>query len=53
LTAIDWLKELDKEYKITDEHYTIDDFIEEVKISKDELKRRWNFRFGISENGTR
>jgi hypothetical protein len=23
--------ELDKEYKLTDEHYTIDDFIEDLK----------------------
>ncbi|AXT19614.1 hypothetical protein D7030_09895 [Flavobacteriaceae bacterium AU392] len=29
--AIDWLKELDKEYKLTDENYTIDDFIEDLK----------------------
>jgi len=29
--AIDWLRELDKEYELTDENYTIDDFIEELK----------------------
>lgn len=29
--AIDWLRSLDKEYKLTDEHYTIDDFIEDLK----------------------
>ena len=29
--AIDWLRELDKEYKLTDDNYTIDDFIEELK----------------------
>ena len=29
--AIDWLRELDKEYQLTDENYTIDDFIEELK----------------------
>ncbi|MEK0439962.1 MAG: hypothetical protein RLZZ504_878 [Bacteroidota bacterium] len=29
--AIDWLRELDKEYVLTDEHYTIDDFIEDLK----------------------
>jgi uncharacterized protein with von Willebrand factor type A (vWA) domain len=29
--AIDWLRELDKEYELTDEDYTIDDFIEELK----------------------
>ncbi len=29
--AIDWLHELDKEYELTTEDYTIDDFIEELK----------------------
>lgn len=29
--AIDWLKELDKEYKLTDDSYTVDDFIEDLK----------------------
>ncbi|MEK9614167.1 MAG: hypothetical protein VW080_09630 [Flavobacteriaceae bacterium] len=29
--AIDWLRELDKEYHLTDEDYTIDDFIEDLK----------------------
>ncbi|WP_417444363.1 vWA domain-containing protein [Joostella sp.] len=29
--AIDWLRELDVEYSLTDENYTIDDFIEELK----------------------
>jgi len=29
--AIDWLRELDKEYELTDDDYTIDDFIEELK----------------------
>ena len=28
--AIDWLRELDKEYKLTDDNYTIDDFIEDL-----------------------
>jgi len=28
--AIDWLRSLDKEYKLTDENYTIDDFIEDL-----------------------
>ena len=28
--AIDWLKELDKEYKLTTEDYTIDDFIKDL-----------------------
>lgn len=29
--AIDWLRELDKEYQLTDQNYTIDDFIEDLK----------------------
>lgn len=29
--AIDWLRELDKEYELTNDEYTIDDFIEELK----------------------
>ncbi|MGB5700047.1 vWA domain-containing protein [Muriicola sp.] len=29
--ALDWLRELDKEYDLTDEDYTIDDFIEDLK----------------------
>src|SRR5690606_32576280 len=29
--AIDWLRQLDKEYQLTDENYSIDDFIEDVK----------------------
>jgi len=29
--ALDWLRELDKEYQLTDENYTIDDFIEDLK----------------------
>ncbi len=28
--AIDWLRELDEEYQLTDENYTIDDFIEDL-----------------------
>ena len=28
--AIDWLRTLDKEYKLTDKNYTIDDFIKEL-----------------------
>lgn len=28
--AINWLRELDKEYKLTDEEYTIEDFIEDL-----------------------
>lgn len=29
--AIDWLRQLDTEYKFTDENYSIDDFIEDLK----------------------
>ena len=29
--AIEWLEQLDKEYQLTDESYTIDDFIEDLK----------------------
>ena len=29
--AISWLRELDKEYNLTDEYYTIEDFIEDLK----------------------
>lgn len=29
--AIDWLRELDQEYQLTDANYTIDDFIEDLK----------------------
>jgi len=29
--AIDWLRELDREYDLTDENYTIDDFIADLK----------------------
>ena len=29
--AINWLKELDKEYNLNDENYTIEDFIEDLK----------------------
>lgn len=43
--AIDWLRELDKEYKLTDEHYTIDDFIED-------LKKKGYVREELKEDGT-
>lgn len=29
--ALDWLKELDKEYGLTDDRYTLDDFLNELK----------------------
>ena len=49
--AIDWLRELDKEYKLTDEHYTIDDFIEDLKKKgyiKDEVKEDGSAGLGIT-----
>ena len=39
--AIDWLRSLDKEYKLTDDTYTIEDFIEDLKKKgyiKEEIK---------------
>ena len=29
--ALDWLEQLDQEYQLTDENYTLDDFVEELK----------------------
>ena len=49
--AIDWLRELDKEYKLTDEHYTIDNFIEDLKKKgyiRDELKEDGTSGIGIT-----
>ena len=43
--AIDWLRELDTEYKLTDEHYSIDDFIED-------LKKKGYIRDEVKEDGT-
>jgi hypothetical protein len=45
------LRELNKEYKLTDEHYTIDDFIEDLKEKgyiKDELKDDGTSGIGIT-----
>ncbi len=39
--AIDWLRELDKEYRLTTEDYTIDDFVEDLKAKgfiREEIK---------------
>jgi hypothetical protein len=44
------LRELDTEYKLTDEHYTIDDFIEDLKEKgyiRDELKEDGTSGIGI------
>ena len=43
--ALDWLSELDKEYSLTDENYTLDDFIED-------LKRKGYIREEIKDDGT-
>jgi len=43
--AIDWLRELDKEYKLTDSAYTIDDFIED-------LKKKGYIREELKDDGT-
>ncbi len=43
--AINWLRELDKEYKLTDALYTIDDFIED-------LKKKGYIREEINDDGT-
>lgn len=42
--AIEWLRQLDVEYKLTDENYTIDDFIED-------LKKKGYIREEITPNG--
>ena len=39
--ALDWLEQLDQEYKLTSEDYTLDDFVEELKekgFIKEEIK---------------
>ena len=39
--AIEWLRELDQEYKLTDDNYTIDDFIEDL-LQKSFVKQNNN-----------
>ncbi len=49
--AIEWLRELDKEYKLTDSAYTIDDFIEDLKKKgyiREELKDDGTSGIGIT-----
>ncbi|WP_366183638.1 VWA domain-containing protein [Flavobacterium ovatum] len=49
--AISWLRELDVEYKLTDDNYTIDDFIEDLKKKgyiKDEVKEDGSGGLGIT-----
>src|SRR5690606_23182828 len=51
--ALDWLRELDKEYDLTDEQYTMDDFIEDLK-AKGYLREEFdmdNPRDGAGEEG--
>jgi uncharacterized protein with von Willebrand factor type A (vWA) domain len=43
--AINWLRELDKEYKLTDSSYNIDDFIED-------LKKKGYIREELKDDGT-
>ncbi len=43
--ALDWIKELDKEYKLTSDEYTLDDFIED-------LKKKGYIQEEIKPNGT-
>jgi uncharacterized protein with von Willebrand factor type A (vWA) domain len=49
--AIDWLKQLDVEYKLTDKNYTIADFIEDLKRKgylREELKDDGSSGLGIT-----
>ena len=49
--AIDWLRQLDQEYQLTDENYTIDDFIEDLKKKgyiREELKGDGSSGIGIT-----
>lgn len=49
--AIDWLRQLDVEYKLTTPEYTIDDFIEDLKKKgyiKDEIKEDGSGGIGIT-----
>ena len=48
--AIDWLRELDKEYELTTEDYTIKDFIEELK-SKGYIREEFKDGGGDGEKG--
>jgi uncharacterized protein with von Willebrand factor type A (vWA) domain len=48
--AIDWLRELDKEYKLTDENYTIEDFIEDLK-NKGYIREEFDIEEGGDGDG--
>ena len=43
--AIEWLRDLDKEYKLTDENYTVDDFIDDL-LKKGFVKEEINSKTG-------
>jgi Ca-activated chloride channel homolog len=54
--AIDWLRQLDVEYKLTDKNYTIDDFIEDLKKKgyiREELKDDGTSGVGITSKTER
>ena len=54
--ALDWLRELDKEYELTDEEYTIDDFIEDLKAKgyiREEFEDGGETGEGVPGEGTR
>ena len=42
--ALDWMKQLDEEYRLTDDEYTLDDFVED-------LKKKGYIREEIDQNG--
>lgn len=49
--ALDWLKTLDKEYKLTDENYTLDDFVQELKDKgyiREEIRPNGKSKVGIT-----
>ncbi|MFM6936840.1 MAG: vWA domain-containing protein [Aquirufa sp.] len=49
--AIEWLRELDKEYELTDENYTIEDFIEDLKAKgyiREEIDENGGYGIGIT-----
>ncbi len=48
--AIDWLRELDKEYELTTEDYTIEDFIEDLK-AKGYIREEFKDGGGDAQDG--
>lgn len=48
--AMDWMRELDQEYKLTDEAYTLDDFLEEL-MRKGFLKKAGSKGSGLKITG--